>query len=719
MANNLTKVGVNLLNMDDIEAYLHDARGFMRNYKSLDGNTDVKDIINDVENVGGIPAGNIAQAYVPEGVDKAPDRTTVRNAMMLDGMGKDDFAHKDTRDADKEAINSINDTAREEIKDLRDELYQLRAELARGGEVSAYQPYSGFYDTFRYDLPQYESEAVASADSNSELTNKISVPVSDYSKFMNGDKALLVTKDTAVDDEGHTFVRGIDKKVVTIKTEDNAGHKELTIEDGSGQKILKDNTSLYKSYGSLINGTFTFGEKNERRPGNKELVSGVMDDTRLTSAAMTESSSDKHSGVATTFRIPSFHLNNYLKSVSILAKQYGTPGDMKCYVIRENDLDKWKNPVQAHADKIVVAESIPVKAEAGKISMPAHFIDFDFYSPALESYPYLPNEDTEGEPVRYVMIFECESTNLIYTDTAKTHIDWYSPELSTYEIFYVQSKETTDSMDLETNNAIYKYDEQENESKDSPFSKMDIMGDLYYSLTMLQAEYSTFQPYSEGLYSAKFSTHEPVETAYARVTMRVAREGIYTVDGTSDGLASGVDRKKNIKIRVLPENYIDTAGQKNRDKDGFFGSSGREVIIGTQHKLVASSKGEELTLADGEIPINAGDIIYPMNYEVYLNVGYKHWDTDSSMVVTTNKKRIKLDFKGVMPDQYKINDSVSDRLIFEAPLSDADLKETYNDFEIQVAWETSAVPSDLNEHCAGRIYDLCCSLDRTAYDRNV
>lgn len=67
----------------------------------------------------------------------------------------------------------------------------------------------------------------------------------------------------------------------------------------------------------------------------------------------------------------------------------------------------------------------------------------------------------------------------------------------------------------------------------------------------------------------------------------------------------------------------------------------------------------------------------------------------------------------VMPDQYKVSDKISDRLIFEADLeAGSGALSDYNDFEVQVAWEKSCKTMQTN--LAGRIHDISLSFDRAA-----
>ena len=64
-------------------------------------------------------------------------------------------------------------------------------------------------------------------------------------------------------------------------------------------------------------------------------------------------------------------------------------------------------------------------------------------------------------------------------------------------------------------------------------------------------------------------------------------------------------------------------------------------------------------------------------------------------------------------DKYKKEDSISDRLIYEVDLDNANEsrdKNTFNNFELQIYWESSA--NAVSERITGRIHNLVVSLDR-------
>ena len=72
-----------------------------------------------------------------------------------------------------------------------------------------------------------------------------------------------------------------------------------------------------------------------------------------------------------------------------------------------------------------------------------------------------------------------------------------------------------------------------------------------------------------------------------------------------------------------------------------------------------------------------------------------------------------MDLITIMPDKYKKEDSISDRLIYEVDLDNANEsrdKNTFNNFELQIYWESSA--KAVSKHITGRIHNLVVSLDR-------
>lgn len=229
--SDLTKVGTSLLDMDSIAEYLNIAKDFVTK----------NDKATDVEQVAGVDAEQIAVA-----VDK-DDRTTVRNALNLNDHPDTYFLTATEGNGIIKDNTRIKSTYNNEIKELRDELYQLRDELAKSGIVTKYNTYAGYYDSFKTSCPEHIYNAVAKSIENSSDQYSIIVKDDLYDKFDVEDKILLKN----LDDDSTTVVT-IDRKEPDFRT--------LHFTPASGFNIYKDKCEIYKSKGNLINGTYSFGE---------------------------------------------------------------------------------------------------------------------------------------------------------------------------------------------------------------------------------------------------------------------------------------------------------------------------------------------------------------------------------------------------------------------------------------------------------------------------
>lgn len=688
----LNKVGPSMIDLDAMEAYWHDVRKFLRK----------GDTVTDTDYVGGIKSGLIARAYEPEDPGKKVDRNTVKNSMQLAGKDASEYMLVRDGNAAGQRLTSINNNVSESLQNLRDELYQLKAELAKSGQVQDYKPYNGFIDTFKFNNPKYNDVHISVAEDSSNHT-ELKIPRDRYDEFMDGDWAL-------VSDVDHADMNTI----VTVSKPQPNDHTTLNLSSGMSFDIRKESTSLQKTYGSLVNGTFTFGKLASRYPGTKDMVTGNTDDSRLVAVPFGESSADLRTGFATSFRIPSTFLNNYLTEVQVMAKQYGTPGAMTCYIIRERDLTYWKNPVQAEEDGLIVAKSTPLLAQHSVITKPAGLVTFHFYDEKTGTFPYIKNEDTLDEKVRYLMIIAIESTHINYKDVNKTKIDLDGTDnqgmpTSTYELFFTQGQS---QVDLETNNLAFSYIEHKQNEGGSAFSRLEY-GDLFYSITMRESKEAAYVPYRQGLYTAKFSTNE-IKAGKARLTMRIAREGMFRVDGATSGLQNEADvRKGQVQIQAAGVPYRMEDQTLNADIGGFVGC--QTVIIGHEaHPLIKSTTTDLLTLPDGQFDAKQGDPVYPMNYSVAITAGHRHWDAEACTTVVDDRHRIPMKLVRVVPDEDKVNDNISDRLVFECDFSTIDDDQNitaheFNDFELQIAW--NATCSQSTERFAGRIYTLNVSLE--------
>ena len=121
-SGDLTKVGTSLLNMEDIALYLNKAKQFVTR----------RDKATDVEKVAGVAAELTALADTTDfaaGKAESVDRNTVYNANHLAGQPVENFFTTKAGGQLTERQNTLAKNNEREFIEIRDELYQLRAEL--------------------------------------------------------------------------------------------------------------------------------------------------------------------------------------------------------------------------------------------------------------------------------------------------------------------------------------------------------------------------------------------------------------------------------------------------------------------------------------------------------------------------------------------------------------------------------------------------------------
>lgn len=673
--SDLQKVGPSLLEMDDITQYLN-TKGLTD--KDKNGNeTDYhpfitdKDKATDTKLVGGVDAARIAISTAS--TENGNDRTTIRNAMNLDGHPADYFLTSAKGSGIVDTVDDIRTIYNQAIRSLRDELYQLRAELARTGIVESYQANEGFYDTFRTNHPLHEEGEIARAIKESNDQYHIIVQEDKYAKFAVGDRMLIKDLTSGTD------------AVVTV-TEKKPDMETLTFTPGAGFDIHKDKCVIYKSKGSNINGSFIFGEVTPVAPGDKEYYTGLDDDTY----SMRRSIMKSHTGFGYSFRIPTVMQKNYLANLGIKVKKFGTPGALMCYIIDERNVQNWKNLARAFDDGIIVAQSQPLDVDAAQGE---YIAQFDFFDGS--SYPRLVQADDSEHKIRYCAIIEALEADAD----------------NRYEIVFLQNKREDGTFgDLQLNNTTYNYAQKENQSIESALATDTLINasDLYIDMKLKQAVESSFIPFHDGIYTAHFTTNHPVAESYARITMRIAREGMFTVD------AHGTTFSGGDADAVGDAGAIIVKGDTNDDVRGFDRCVGKNVVFGTSFRKAKEVNENRIVVFDG-LPVKAGDPVYPVNYQVKIKAKRREWKNVEAggatkyVAVDSDTYAFDLPLVAVMPDGVHRNADDSDRLIFEAPMT-TDTGIQFNDFEVQVYWEQSA--QAVSNHIVGGIRTLDVALER-------
>ena len=110
-----------------------------------------------------------------------------------------------------------------------------------------------------------------------------------------------------------------------------------------------------------------------------------------------------------------------------------------------------------------------------------------------------------------------------------------------------------------------------------------------------------------------------------------------------------------------------------------------DVVIGENVVKIKGFNTESVT-TQTPVLVNDNDPIYRVGYVVALKA--REYKFKDGVLTKGQFKRFILPLTEVVKDVHTYMDGVSDRLIFEAPLYEANQRVVdYNDFEVQVYWE--------------------------------
>ena len=692
MAERLTKVGISMLNMHDIEEYLR-VKGFIYGKASS----------NDVKNVAGTPSEQIAVAVSPE------DRTTVRNAQNFNGKPESYFfpAVKGALlNNDTEAMRNAYNAA---ISALKSEVYELRAEISSAGLGKDYATHEGFYDPFRRQMPRHIKDVVAtSREDSQEPMTKTSILVSEdeWKLFKKDDHIVLHSK--------------VENKIKLVQIiEMSKDNKTIIFSPAVDFNILKDEVDIYRSYGSVVDGAYIMGEIIATHPGEETYHTSTDDDTHW----IVRKINSIKKGLGTTFRIPTSYQRNFLGNIMIKVKKIGQPGPLKCYIINEKDLTKFKNPTQAKDDRLLIAESYPLNVDASK---DMHLAKFKMFDPYTESnlnaregtnkiegldglstftaqanpsnYPLLKeydNSDTSNTKIRYVMIIE-----------ALTNVD----ENNYYDVTFIATNKMS-TLDVQNMNKALEYNYQGQDSKQNAlFTNIDIdAADLYYGITLYEAKNEAFIPHNYGIYTAHWRNADNKAASKIKINLRIGREGVFYL----------TDEYNTKTIGDFPDNsIINVKGKEVFDVDGFYYSKNRPIALGDMIREVSDIQHTALTIKKG-FHVDKNAKVYPINYKISVKAKLVQWNEKICKLETLAEGKYEVPLTKIINNGWQDDETLSDRIIYETEFKDEKGNALYyNDFEVEIFWEKSCKES--NPKLIGKIEDLWIDTDSNVLieDRN-
>ena len=200
----------------------------------------------------------------------------------------------------------------DDIKALKDELYQMRGELVKNGVISDTTYYGGFQDPFREGKEKYlheELTRIAQADGRVTLSD---ITVSDSSEFATGE---------------YIVVKSNNSKQLT-KITDKQGDRLFISPAINGP--LDEFTGIYKSLGSYNDGMYVFGEKTGTLI-SPEIKQMILKDGKVRKKV--RELSVPNTGFATTMSIPR-SMGGVIKKIEVALAASGNPGAIKASVYK-------------------------------------------------------------------------------------------------------------------------------------------------------------------------------------------------------------------------------------------------------------------------------------------------------------------------------------------------------------------------------------------------
>ena len=744
MSTNLQKIGPALIDMDSVSQEFHIKGPYIAQENQYSPfitkyDLDVAGTTNAVvDNIGGVLVSRIAKtsdqikASVPNTDETSDDkymeqvlsvasdsslkRSTVENANCLGNEPATAYYKTVDGQALETTVETLISRYGQELKELRAEHNHLMQQLAVKGSIDTYRPLAGYYDTFRTNYPLHQIGVMATARVDSPSNSVISVKQEEAALFTAGDWVVL--RDS--DDELKRY------DIMSIYEDGAMGENTKGIQangtinlTGIATFVLRANKAqMYRSLGESYQNSFVFGHFATDVASDEEVfVAGLTDDNYT----VTKDIKAADTGFATTFRINAALLGAdkcYLSKVKIMAKKTGSPGDLMCYIIDAKNISQFMSPEQADEESLILAKSKPLTLSS---TSGLSIVEFEFDESG--QYPLLDNLDMNDEKTNLCMII---------TTSSADNRNYY-----TIQFLQSRNKETNEVQDLQTNSVVYTYNKSSatlmSQDVFTSLNTDDTLTplDLFHIVLARPSLAGKFTAFANGLYSAHFETYEPVKLQDARLTLRVAREGIYNVTRTSGGNTNDVPNGGSI---VYEENVTYRNADERMDNiDGFSSAVGKDIIIGTHIARVQSVNEKHITIANGA-HIEPGAPVYPMGYKAYLVCNTRYWDTESQTQKFGTPVRIPLKFTQVQPayfeaeidvrenmlaaettseyTKYRLMDKnrVSDYLIFEG---NSNSTREFNTFDLQIRWDRTSNAYQQNVTFAGRIYELSVALNRS------
>ena len=631
-----------MLPLESIAEYMDKVEGFSKK----------KEAAEDTKAVGNVSSEFIAVAATDEQGQLVEDRETVKNALQLGGIDASDYittqgANALLSDTYQVSVNSGN-----EVKNLRDELYQLKSELTKAGLIKQSHCYNGYYDAFKEGNETYIKEPITITSTTLSQTQLGYITVEDVSNLTAGEYIVI---ETAV------------PQIAQIQ--DITGSDRINLTTNISGPVPMG-TKISKSYGTYNQGMFVFGKQKDIAVSSQERYVILNDDAQPMSLVKKYT---PNSGYAAQINIPST-ARGAIKRIGVQAKVTGNPGGLRCYVI---------DPL-SNIEDVFTMTTIQEMKQQGKIIAESNLL---YSSNATQSFNELYfdfNDIVVLEKQNYMFLFvQVDADNNNY-----------------WELKGLRGETT---IDLQTNSKLYSFTEG------NPLIAED--GDLYLVVVTSDIVKNQIEYSKQGLYSAKVELSDLSPATRLRVELKVNREGRFAVVDNPNTLLPGVganlntyneDNKSyatsvfNVGQTIAIGNQIAKVGNSRTDNTAFnlaettYAPAGAPVYrIG--YKVQAKACNTSINKTDSRNPIKKENVTLVELPLVAIIPGKE-----------AGKEAISSD-RLIFEADIKANDT-------------GYILNQFNEIETQIFWENQgATTIDLNNspELAGKILDITISTDNT------
>lgn len=631
-----------MLPLGSIAEYMDKVEGFSRK----------KDHPDDTKAVAGTKSEFIAEAAVDEKGELVKDRGTVNNALQLGGVDAKNYVTTEGANALLADTYQVSVNSGNEVKNLRDELYQLKSELTKAGLIKQSHCYNGYYDAFKEGNETYIKEAVTLTSTTLSQTQVGYLPVEDVSNLTAGEYIVIETEVPQI-----------------AKIQDITGTDRINLVTNV-EGPIPVGTKISKTYGTYNEGMFVFGKRKEVSVASQEKYIILNDDAQPMSLVKKYT---PNSGYAAQINIPST-ARGAIKRVGVQAKVTGNPGGLRCLVI---------DPL-SNVEDVFTMTTLEEMKQKGKIIAQSNLL---YASNATQSFNELYFEFNE--------VVALEKQNYIFL--------FVQVDADNYNYWELKGLRGETNIDLQTNSKLYSFTEGNTLIAED--------GDLYLVVVTSDLVKNKMEYSKQGLYSAKVQLSDASPATRLRVELKVNREGRFAVVDTPHTLLPGVganlntyneDNKSyatsifNVGQTIAIGNQIAKVGNSRTDNTAFnleetaYAPAGAPVYrIG--YKVQAKACNSYIDKKDARNPIKKEDICLVELPLVAIIQGKE-----------SGKEAISSD-RLIFEADIKANET-------------GYILEQFNEIETQIFWENQgATTVDLNNspELAGKILDVTISTDNT------